>query len=216
MHRKTRQRDIRYRFRNEVELIQQSIDLYHRVGVLCLRRVIGATPYLLTDFVQELKELEAQGWAQTDEHGGKHPLLQQIDDNRDELLMLVHKTQVRMLEEEDAFGLNRGGLTLQESETFESLLNAIEQPTVKCLNDCSRIISILSGNEIAATRYASTQIETVEIYMQKLGSMKLHSDILGHVIMMRSRVQIVVQQSIDEKDKKHAILKEKRREIRSC
>ena len=45
--------------------------------------------------------------------------------------------------------------------------------------------------------------------MQKLGSTKLHSDILGHVIMMRSRVQIVVQQSIDEKDKKHAILKEK-------
>ena len=100
---------------NEVELIQQSIDLYHRVGVLCLRRVIGAILYLLTDFVEEIKQLEAQGWAQTDEHGGKHPLLQQIDDNRDELLLLVHKTQVRMLKEEDAFGLNGDGPPLQLS-----------------------------------------------------------------------------------------------------
>ena len=177
----------------EVVLIQQSIDLYQRVGVLCLRRVIGAILYLLTGFVEEIEQLEAQGWAQTDEHGGKHPLLQQIDDNRDELLSLVHKTQVRMLKEEDAFGLNGDESPLQENETSESLLMAIERPTIKCLNDCSRIISILSENEIAATRYTTTQVETVEMYMQKLGSMKLHSDILGHVIVMRSRVERVVQ-----------------------
>ena len=49
---------------------------------------------------------------------GKHPLLQQIDDNRDELLSLVHKTQVRMLKEEDAlFWAKWDESPLQENET---------------------------------------------------------------------------------------------------
>ena len=33
-------------------------------------------------------------------------------------------------------------------ETSDSLLHMIERPTIQCLNDCSRIISILSQNDL--------------------------------------------------------------------
>jgi len=189
-----------------VENLKQCVKKYYNVEILCIRRVVSAILYLLTDFVEELKRLEAEGWAQNEEPGKTHPLLQAIDDNKYELLSLIHKTQERMIGKEDAFEINKKySKTQEESESSESLLEMIERPTIQCINDCSRIISILSQNDKEETKNQTKSTKNdnkkdIETHMQQLGSMQLHSDLLGNITAVRSRVDNVVKSSLVEKE----------------
>ena len=189
-----------------VENLKQCVKKYYNVEILCIRRVVSAILYLLTNFVEELERLEAEGWAQNEEPGKTHPLLQAIDDNKYELLSLIHKTQERMIDKEDAFEINNKHSKTQEGETSESLLEMIERPTIQCINDCSRIISILSQNDREETKNQKSKNtkdnnkKDIEKHMQQLGSMQLHSDLLGNITAVRSRVDNVVKSSLVEKE----------------